>query len=157
LDQGAAGPDQSRSDHGLDRHHYTDARDGGQRFGSGWQRAAKVLSRCQRRSGTRPASQATLREKDRGVPAVIEYALTFGFVAVSAALVMILWRLVGVPAVMDRVVAVDTMVINIVALLVLYGIRVRTTLYFESALLLAMFSFISTVACCRFLLRGAVI
>ncbi len=88
---------------------------------------------------------------------MIEYALTFGFVAVSAALVMNLWRLAAGPTVMDRVVAVDTMVINIIALIILYGIWVRTTLYFESALLLAMFSFISTVACCRFLLRGDVI
>jgi len=88
---------------------------------------------------------------------MIEYALTFGFVAVSAALLMNLWRLASGPTVMDRVVAVDTMVINIIALIILYGIWVQTTLYFESALLLAMFSFISTVACSRFLLRGDVI
>ncbi len=88
---------------------------------------------------------------------MIEYALAFGFVAVSAALLMNLWRLAAGPTVMDRVVAVDTMVINIIALIILYGIWVNTTLYFESALLLAMFSFISTVACCRFLLRGDVI
>jgi len=88
---------------------------------------------------------------------MIDYALAFGFVAVSAALLMNLWRLAAGPTVMDRVVAVDTMVINIIALIILYGIWVRTTLYFESALLLAMFSFISTVACCRFLLRGDVI
>jgi multicomponent K+:H+ antiporter subunit F len=88
---------------------------------------------------------------------MIEYALAFGFIAVSAALVMNLWRLAAGPTVMDRVVAIDTMVINIIALIILYGIWVQTTLYFESALLLAMFSFISTVACCRFLLRGDVI
>ena len=88
---------------------------------------------------------------------MIEYALAFGFFAVSAALLMNLWRLAAGPTVMDRVVAVDTMVINIIALIILYGIWVETTLYFESALLLAMFSFISTVACCRFLLRGDVI
>lgn len=88
---------------------------------------------------------------------MISYALAFGFVAVSAALVMNLWRLAAGPTVMDRVVAVDTMVVNIIAMIILYGIWVRTTLYFESALLLAMFSFISTVACCRFLLRGDVI
>lgn len=88
---------------------------------------------------------------------MIDYALAFGFVAVSAALLMNLWRLTAGPTVMDRVVAIDTMVINIIALIILYGIWVRTTLYFESALLLAMFGFISTVACCRFLLRGDVI
>jgi multicomponent K+:H+ antiporter subunit F len=88
---------------------------------------------------------------------MIEYALAFGFVAVSIALMMNLWRLVVGPSVIDRVLAVDTMVVNTIALIILYGIRESTTLYFESALLLAMFSFISTVAYCRFLLRGDVI
>ena len=88
---------------------------------------------------------------------MIDYALSFGFVAVSLSLMMNLWRAAVGPSIMDRVLALDTMVINTIALIILYGIQVRTTLYFESALLLAMFSFISTVAYCRFLLRGDVI
>lgn len=88
---------------------------------------------------------------------MIDHALTYGFVAVSLALLMNLWRLAFGPTVMDRVLAVDTMVINTIALIILYGIQVSTTLYFESALLMAMFSFISTVAFCRFVLRGDVI
>jgi multicomponent K+:H+ antiporter subunit F len=88
---------------------------------------------------------------------MIGYALMFGFVAVSLALLMNLWRLALGPTVIDRVLAVDTMVINTIALIILFGIQVDTALYFESALLLAMFSFISTVAFCRFILRGDVI
>jgi len=88
---------------------------------------------------------------------MIDYALAFGFAAVSLALLMNLCRLVIGPTVVDRVLAVDTMVVNTIALIILYGIRSDTTLYFESALLMAMFSFISTVAYCRFLLRGDVI
>lgn len=88
---------------------------------------------------------------------MIGYALMIAFVAVSIALAMNLWRLATGPTVMDRVLAGDTMVINVIALIILYGIREDTTLYFESALLMAMFSFISTVAYCRFVLRGDVI
>lgn len=88
---------------------------------------------------------------------MIDIALFFGFTAVSVALLMNLWRLVIGPTVADRVFAVDTMVINTIALIILYGIRAETTLYFESALLMAMFGFVSTVAYCRFLLRGDVI
>lgn len=88
---------------------------------------------------------------------MIDIALFFGFAAVSVALLMNLWRLVIGPTVSDRVFAVDTMVINTIALIILYGIRAETTLYFESALLMAMFGFVSTVAYCRFLLRGDVI
>jgi multicomponent K+:H+ antiporter subunit F len=88
---------------------------------------------------------------------VIEYALTFGFVAVSVALLLNLWRLFQGPTVMDRVLAVDTMVINAIALIILFGIQQRTTMFFEAALLFAMFGFVSTVAYCRFILRGDVI
>ncbi len=88
---------------------------------------------------------------------MIESALMFGYTCVCIALVLNLWRLAQGPTVMDRVLAGDTMVVNTIALIILYGIGDGTTLYFESALLLAMFSFISTVAYCRFLLRGDVI
>ena len=88
---------------------------------------------------------------------MIAYALDFGFFALSLAVLLILWRLLRGPSLMDRVLAVDTMVINIIALIILFGIQQRTTIFFEAALLFAMFGFISTVAYCRFVLRGDVI
>lgn len=88
---------------------------------------------------------------------MIEYALAFGFAAISLALLMNLWRLFRGPTMTDRVLAVDTMVINTIALIILYGIDQSTTVYFEAALLFAMFGFVSTVAYCKFLLRGDVI
>jgi multicomponent K+:H+ antiporter subunit F len=88
---------------------------------------------------------------------VIEYALYFGFFALSLSVLLNLWRLLRGPALMDRVLAVDTMVINVIALIILFGIQQRTTIFFEAALLFAMFGFISTVAYCRFVLRGDVI
>ena len=88
---------------------------------------------------------------------MIEYALNFGFFALSLAVLPNLWRLLRGPSLMDRVLAVDTMVINIIALIILFGIQQRTTIFFEAALLFAMFGFISTVAYCRFVLRGDVI
>jgi len=88
---------------------------------------------------------------------VIGYALDFGFFALSLAALLNLWRLFRGPSLMDRVLAVDTMVINIIALIILFGIQQRTTVFFEGALLFAMFGFISTVAYCRFILRGDVI
>lgn len=84
-------------------------------------------------------------------------ALAFGFGALCLALAMNLWRLATGPNTIDRILAVDTMVINLIALIVLYGIDYGSTLYFEAALLFAMFGFVSTVAYCKFLLRGDVI
>ena len=88
---------------------------------------------------------------------MIAYALDFGFFALSLAVLLNLWRLLRGPSLMDRVLAVDTMVINIIALIILFGIQQRSTIFFEAALLFAMFGFISTVAYCRFILRGDVI
>jgi multicomponent K+:H+ antiporter subunit F len=49
------------------------------------------------------------------------------------------------------------MYINSIALLLVYGIYVSTQLYFEAALLIAMLGFVSTVAVCKFMLRGDII
>lgn len=88
---------------------------------------------------------------------MIGYALGFGFAAISLALLLNLWRLVGGPTMPDRILAADTMVTNIIALIMLFGIGQSSTMYFEAALLFAMFGFVATVAYCRFILRGDVI
>ena len=68
-----------------------------------------------------------------------------------------LWRIASGPDSADRILALDTMVINVIALLVLYGIWRGTTVYFEAAMLIAMVGFVSTVAYCRYILRGDII
>ena len=61
------------------------------------------------------------------------------------------------PLAADRILALDTMVINVIALLILYGIWKGTAVYFEVSMLVAMVGFVSTVAYCRFVLRGDII
>ena len=61
------------------------------------------------------------------------------------------------PDTTDRILALDTLGINTIALIVLFGIRTATTAYFEVALLLALLGFVGTVALCKFLLRGDII
>jgi multicomponent K+:H+ antiporter subunit F len=84
-------------------------------------------------------------------------ALTFAFGCFGLALLMNLWRLVKGPTVGDRILALDTMVINVIALLILYGIAAGTAVFFEVSMLFAMVGFVATVAYCRYLLRGDVI
>lgn len=88
---------------------------------------------------------------------MIAAALTFGFAAIGLALLLSLYRLVGGPGMSDRILALDTMVINAIALIMLYGIARDTTVYFEAALLFAMVGFVSSVAFCKFILRGDII
>jgi multicomponent K+:H+ antiporter subunit F len=88
---------------------------------------------------------------------MIEIALATALVCFGLALLMnlvLLWRGPDLP---DRILAVDTIVINIIALIVLYGIRSGNGLNFEAAMLLAMTGFVSSVAFCRYMLRGNVI
>lgn len=88
---------------------------------------------------------------------MIDHAITFALACFSLALLLNLWRLARGPQVTDRILALDTMTINAIALIVLAGIRWNSALYFEAALMFAMVGFVSTVALCRFLLRGDVI
>ena len=77
--------------------------------------------------------------------------------AVVLATLLALYRLFRGPDIVDRVLALDTLVIDLIALIVLAGILRDATIYFEAALLFAMVGFISTVSFCKFLLRGNII
>lgn len=88
---------------------------------------------------------------------MIEFALNFGFVCVGLAVLLNLYRLLRGPARVDRILALDTMVINSIAFIILFGIHETSTTYFEAALLLAMVGFVGTVAYCKFLLRGDIV
>ena len=61
------------------------------------------------------------------------------------------------PGTGDRILALDTMVVNAIGLVVLLGIAQGTAIYFEVTLIIAMLGFVSTVAYARFVLRGDII
>lgn len=88
---------------------------------------------------------------------MIDLACVIALVAVAVAMVLTLYRLAVGPDVLDRILALDTLVINAIALIVVVGLWYRSTMYFEAALLFAMVGFLSTVAFCKYLLRGNVI
>ena len=88
---------------------------------------------------------------------IVEWALNFALLAVGLSLALCAWRLLRGPEAVDRALALDTMYINVVALVILLGMRWGTELYFEAALLIALLGFVSTVALARFLSRGDVI
>ena len=88
---------------------------------------------------------------------VLAWALDIGIGAVSLAMLLCAWRLVRGPTAIDRVLAVDTLYLNTVAIVVLVGIRLETAILFEAALIVAMLGFASTVALARYLTRGDVV
>jgi multicomponent K+:H+ antiporter subunit F len=88
---------------------------------------------------------------------MIQSALGIGFIAVTLAMLLNLYRLAAGPDIVDRVLALDTLVVNSIAFIILVNVQLGSDLYFEAALLIAMLGFVSTVAFCKFLLRGDVI
>ena len=87
---------------------------------------------------------------------ILDWALNFALGAVALALLLCGWRLLRGPSLPDRILALDTLAINAVALAVLCGLRARTALLFEAALIIALLGFVSTVALARFVSRGDV-
>ena len=75
----------------------------------------------------------------------------------GAALLCALIRLLVGPRAQDRVLALDTMYVNAMLLILVFGMREASTFYFEAALVIGMLGFVSTAALAKFLLRGEVI
>jgi multicomponent K+:H+ antiporter subunit F len=88
---------------------------------------------------------------------MIAYAIYFTATCFGAALLMNLWQIATAKGIGDRILALDTMVINSIALLILYGLTNGTEIYFEAVMIIAMLGFVSTVAYARFMLRGNII
>jgi multicomponent K+:H+ antiporter subunit F len=88
---------------------------------------------------------------------MLNLAVETGFVLIGLAMALNLWRLVRGPDATDRILALDTLTINAIALLVLFGIHAGSSAYFEAALILAVMGFVGTAALCKYLLRGDII
>lgn len=88
---------------------------------------------------------------------LLNIALIIAFISLAFAQLMCMLRLVIGPSTGDRILALDTMVINALGLVVLLGIHQGVRIYFEVSLLIAMLGFVSTVALARFILRGDII
>ncbi len=88
---------------------------------------------------------------------MLTLALSIAFALVGAAFALAFLRLLKGPDAADRILALDTLYINAIALLVLLGIHLASPLYFEAALLIALMGFVGTVALVKFLLRGDII
>ncbi|MGH1329857.1 MAG: K+/H+ antiporter subunit F [Paracoccaceae bacterium] len=88
---------------------------------------------------------------------LMDIALGIAFASLAIGQILSMVRLVLGPTSGDRILALDTMVINALGLVVVLGIQQGVQIYFEVALLIAMLGFVSTVALARFLLRGDII
>jgi multicomponent K+:H+ antiporter subunit F len=89
--------------------------------------------------------------------ALLDWSLLAAQVMLGLAFVCATYRVLLGPRAQDRVVGLDTLYINGMLLLLTFGIRSGTVLYFEAALVIALLGFVSSVALAKFLMRGEVI
>ncbi|WP_374642692.1 K+/H+ antiporter subunit F [Tabrizicola sp.] len=88
---------------------------------------------------------------------ILPHALIVFLACIALSLVLNLWRLLTAPTLTDRILTLDTMAVNAIALVVAWGIRAGTGLYLEIAVLFSLTGFVGTVAYCKYLLRGSII
>ncbi|MFT8245052.1 K+/H+ antiporter subunit F [Roseomonas sp. BN140053] len=88
---------------------------------------------------------------------VLHWSLLLAQIMLGLAFVCCAYRVARGPRAQDRVVGLDTLYVNGMLLLLTFGIRSGTDVYFEVALIIALLGFVSTAALAKFLMRGEVI
>lgn len=88
---------------------------------------------------------------------MIGIAAVVGLALVGVACLLSFYRVLRGPALADRILALDTLAVNAIALIVLFGLWTGSAINFEAALLLAVLGFVSTVALAKYVLRGRII
>ena len=89
--------------------------------------------------------------------AILPWTIHFALGCFALAMICALIRLLRGPAAQDRILALDTLYINGMLSILMLGISSGSTLYFDIALLIALFGFVGSTAMAKFLLRGEVI
>ena len=84
----------------------------------------------------------------------VSLALLFALGAVGLAMALCGWRLLRGQSPADRVLALDTLYVNALAMLVVAGLWLADKSYFEVALLIGLLGFVGTVVLAKFMIRG---
>ena len=88
---------------------------------------------------------------------VLFWAASFALLCFMLGMACATVRLVRGPTAQDRVLGLDALYINGMLAMLAFGIRSGTPVYFDVALLIALFGFVGSTAMAKFLLRGEVI
>ena len=88
---------------------------------------------------------------------ILSWSLLVALVLLGAAMVIAAARMLRGPRAQDRIVAFDAFYVNAMLLLLVFGMRTGSTLYFEAALVIALLGFVATLALAKFLMRGEII
>ena len=88
---------------------------------------------------------------------ILSWSLLIGQILLGLAMAIAAFRIVRGPRAQDRIVSLDALYVNAMLLLLVFGIRTQSTLYFEAALVVSLLGFIATLALAKFVMRGEII
>ncbi len=88
---------------------------------------------------------------------ILSWSLLIAQIALGIAMAIAAFRMVRGPRAQDRIVALDALYVNAMLLLLVFGIRTQSTLYFEAALVVSLLGFVATLALAKFVMRGEII
>ncbi|ASV83448.1 multiple resistance and pH regulation F family protein [Ochrobactrum quorumnocens] len=88
---------------------------------------------------------------------ILFWSLLAAQIMLIAAMGCVIYRLLIGPRAQDRVLATDALYLNALLLLLTFGMRTGSVIYFEAALIISLLGFVATVALAKFLMRGEVI
>lgn len=88
---------------------------------------------------------------------LLQASIAFTMGCLALAMVLASVRMFLGPTAQDRVMAMDTLYVCAMMLMLVFGMRHHSSIYFEMALLIAVVGFVGSVAMAKFLLRGEVI
>jgi multicomponent K+:H+ antiporter subunit F len=88
---------------------------------------------------------------------LIDMAIGVSMYAVGLSMLLALWRLLRGPTVPDRILALDTLNVTAIAELMLLGMYLKSAVYFEAALIIAMLGFVSTVVLSKYVIRRDIV
>ena len=85
------------------------------------------------------------------------HAITATLLLYAVAMAIGVAHLVRGPFAQDRVLALDYLFVVAMLVMLVLAVRYDSDMYFEAALLMALFGFVGSIALAKFLLRGEVI
>jgi len=88
---------------------------------------------------------------------MIDLAVVIALPIIGLAMLLSLWRLLRGPSAPDRILAIDTLYVSTVAQLILFGMHLDSSLYFDAALIIAMLGFVGTVVMSKYVIRRDIV
>lgn len=88
---------------------------------------------------------------------MFDTVIHISLLCISLAMLGLIYRVIKGPTTPDRVVALDAIGINLVAVVALISILLKTNAFLEIILLIGILAFIGTVAFSKYLEKGVII